>query len=78
MYIVQGETYHWVQCCRVDPHSGWWGDAAAHPIYTLAIICPLVTPTHQTPFNVTIARVRHCYCPLLEANFILITLPQFE
>ena len=59
----------------------WWGDAAgAHPIYTLAIICPLVTPTHQTPFNVTIARVRHCYCycPLSYANFILTTLPQFE
>ena len=26
--------------------------AAAHPIYTLAIICPLVTPTRQPPFNV--------------------------
>ena len=57
----------------------WWGDAAgAHPIYTLAIICPLVTPTHQTPFNVTIARIRHCYCPLSDDNFNWIFLLQFD
>ena len=49
--------------------DGGGGGGMQHPIYTLAIICPLVTPTHQTPFNVTIARIRHCYCPLSDDNF---------
>ena len=55
LYIVYFNSGGGIVCSYRGGGCGGTGEqlgAGAHPIYTLAIICPLVTPTRQPPFNV--------------------------